>query len=65
MSPGLPASGTTFGPYRILRVIGLGGMGLVYEAERGETGRIVALKVLPSCILADPPRLRGPVARPP
>jgi serine/threonine-protein kinase len=45
--------GTMFGHYRLLRLIGKGGMGEVYEAEDTVKNRIVALKLLPEGVSHD------------
>ena len=42
------------GDFRIVREIGRGGMGIVYEAEQAALGRRVALKVLPLAAALDP-----------
>ena len=54
MSEPKSREGTQFGPYRLLRLIGKGGMGEVYEAEDTVKDRVVALKLLPEGVSHDP-----------
>src|SRR5271170_3131508 len=49
---------TQFGPYKIISLIGAGGMGEVYRARDTRLLRDVALKVLPASFTNDPERLR-------
>ncbi|MCC6241330.1 MAG: protein kinase [Gemmatimonadaceae bacterium] len=51
-------SGSTFGGYRIERLLGRGGMGAVFAAERLEDGRQVAVKVLAASLDRDADRQR-------
>ena len=46
--------GSDFGPYRLRRLVGRGGMGDVYEAEDTVRERIVALKLMSQTLSNDP-----------
>ncbi|HMU40327.1 MAG TPA: serine/threonine-protein kinase [Pseudomonadota bacterium] len=47
----------SIGHYTVLREIGKGGFGSVYEAENRDLERRVAIKVIPSAVLASQPEL--------
>ena len=48
------AAGSTLGPFRIIALLGRGGMASVYKAYQAKLDRHVALKVLPQEFLHDP-----------
>lgn len=49
---------TAFGPYRIVKLIGEGGMGVVYLARREDIGSLVAIKLLRDGLLSPDRRQR-------
>jgi eukaryotic-like serine/threonine-protein kinase len=60
-NPGVDAAANQLGclgEFRLIREIGRGGMGVVYEAEQISLGRRVALKVLPLAAALDPRQLQ-------
>ena len=50
------SAGARLGPYEIRGLVGAGGMGEVYRAYDPRLDRLVALKVVPDDIAADPRR---------
>jgi serine/threonine protein kinase len=50
--------GRALGPYRIVRLLGEGGMGIVFEAEQQDPKRAVALKLVRGGAFLDDARLR-------
>ena len=54
----IPVPGQTFGDYRILRLLGQGGMGEVYECEHVPSSRRVALKVMSHTLASEDDRKR-------
>ncbi|HEY7312770.1 MAG TPA: serine/threonine-protein kinase [Gemmataceae bacterium] len=48
----------SLGDFRVIREVGHGGMGIVYEAEQLSLGRRIALKVLPFALTLDPRQLQ-------
>ncbi len=55
------APGTRFGDFKLIRQVGRGGMGVVYEAEDVKSGRRVALKLVSDEVAAEDEIWREPM----
>ena len=53
-----PSSGTRLGDFTLLKRLGKGAQGEVYEARQESLGRLVALKVLPPYLTFNPDRIQ-------
>ena len=49
--------GTRIGPYEVISLVGVGGMGEVYRGRDPRLQRDVALKILPAAFSSDPDRI--------
>ncbi len=50
-------AGTRLGPYEVIAILGVGGMGEVYRARDRKLDRDVAIKILPDALVGDPERI--------
>ncbi len=53
-APAQNLTGRTLGDFRLVRELGRGGMGIVWEAEQLSLARKVAVKLLPAALCSDP-----------